>query len=592
MTALEQLFRDLSTPPHNIEAEQCLIGAVLLNNDVFRRVSTIVEAEHFFVPEHVEIWLTVAAMANKGHAATPVTLKDYLSGEPILGMGQMAYLAHLAAQMGTVSNAKEYARTIHDLYARRQVIEGALQVVRRAQHAPVDATAESIFNDLETHVSAARPVIGDAATDFEAFGDIPVDEVYEAYRNGGADLIGLSTGIPRLDDLVGGLAPSDLIIIGGRPAMGKTALATGIAVAIARRAAEDAAKLGGPPKPVCFSSLEMSGSQLKQRVLAGMAGVSSRKLRRGSATGEEIKAFANAEADFRHLPLHIDHTGGLTIAQLKLRVRSFAKKRGGISLLVIDYLQLLSGTSKTANRTQELTEITTGLKALAKELEIPIIALSQLSRSVEERDNKRPVLKDLRESGSIEQDADIVMFVYREEYYLVEGRPRDNPEAEGAWFAKMNRWKGIGEVIVAKNRHDSVGSVELGFEGQHTRFTNEPEWRSPDPEEARKTAKRIVLSPHGKALKEILHELAVSIGRRPTQSDRTHKPALPAAAMLIDRDEVKKLFIERVVVDLNEAEQRRKLQSAADNLRNADLTANFTDATGRNWVYLVELIAE
>ena len=923
--------------PSNVDLECDLIGSILVSNDAYRKVSTIVQADHFAEPAHQQIWSVLAAQIEKGHAATPITLKTYLGDGDFGGITPMAYLARLASASTGARGAPDYARMLRDLYLRRQMIRLGESLIAQAADCPVSATGESLFADVERDLEALRPVVSSEDADFQAFGGIATTEVYEAYQNQ-RGFVGLSTGLSRLDEVLNGLQNSDLIIIAGRPASGKaqpmdamvrtldgwtrmgdltvgtklashdgrpsevlgiypqgerpvfdvafsdgrstkacaehlwrvtyrdweeprvittaklaemltrkryqkrlsielvtgdfgldrdmpihpwllgmilgngrisgslrlstrdeenlsrvdqhlppgmalsrkdtgthsirqigewrqsgnwgvnpnpmvtflrslglsdegchtmfvppiylqgsrqnrvallqglmdsnglvekagsaqfmttspqlahdvqylvrslgglcriapkattythrgqkltgrlayrcnlrhhdvsvlfanstkraaatrgrntsvrlsvasvtpagttetqcirvshpdrtyvtddyvvthnTSLVTNIGVHVAQHVLaqrEAGVRLG----PVGFSSLEMGSAQLKQRILADMASVPLQKLLKGRGDREEMEAFMRAEQDFKRLPLMIDATGGLTIAQLKLRARSL-KRRHGLSLLIVDYLQLLSGTGKRDNRVGEVTEITMGLKALAKELDVPIIALSQLSRRVEERDDKRPMLSDLRESGSIEQDADSVIFVYREEYYLQQAKPREDGDAMNRWYAQMAKFEGVAEAIVAKNRHGAAGTVELGFEGQFTRFTNEPRFRAPDPEEARQTAQRIVLTSHGKALKEILQELAVNIGRRPTAEDLAHKATLPKGALLIDREEVKKLFAERVVVDLTDAEGRRKLQSASDNLRNAKLTGNYTNPESQNFIYLVELIAE
>lgn len=578
--------------PHNVDMEQALIGAVLANNDVFMRVSAIVETEHFHEEIHQAIWSVMAALIGKGQVANPITLKTYL-GNPELapGVTLMNYLVRISTDVALGrANAASYANTVRDLFLRRQIIEMANNLLGVAYEAPVDATAETIFGDAERAIEGLRPAVQKDEGGFCDFGDVPSDDVYDAYQRQ-AGIVGLSTGLSRLDDILGGLQNSDLIIVAGRPAMGKTALATGIAVTVARHVRarrEEGQDLG----PVGFFSLEMSRKQLKTRVVCDMANVSARKLLRGDGDNAEMTAYAHAERDLANLPLVIDETGALSIASLKLRARAL-KKRRGLSLLVVDYLQLLTGSDKKSrdhNRTQEVTEITTGLKALAKELEIPIIALSQLSRKVEERDDKRPMLSDLRESGSIEQDADRVIFVYREEYYVQNAKPREEGEALSRWYARMAKWEGVAEAIVAKNRHGTVGTATLGFVGEFTRFTPEPPWRSADPEEAR--SKKVTLTDHGMALREILRELATVVGTRPTAEDLSARPGLPDRALLIPRDEVKKVFFERVVADLPPAEGARKLQAAADNLRRHKLTESLANSEGVKVVYLVELIAE
>jgi replicative DNA helicase len=575
--------------PSNVDLEGDLIGSILVSNDVYRKVSTIVQADHFAEPAHQQIWSVLAAQIEKGHAATPITLKTYLGDGDFGGITPMAYLARLASASTGARGAQDYARMVRDLYLKRKLIRLGEAIISIAADSPVAATGESLFADVERDLEALRPVVTAEDADFMEFGGISTTEVYDAYQNQ-RGFVGLSTGLSRLDEVLNGLQNSDLIIIAGRPASGKTSLVTNIGVHVAQHVLaqrEAGVRLG----PVGFSSLEMNSAQLKQRILADMASVSLQKLLKGRADRDDMEAFMRAEEQFKRLPLMIDATGGLTIAQLKMRARSL-KRRHGLSLLIVDYLQLLSGTGKRDNRVSEVTEITMGLKALAKELDVPIIALSQLSRRVEERDDKRPMLSDLRESGSIEQDADSVIFVYREEYYLQQSKPREDGDAMNRWYAQMAKFEGVAEAIVAKNRHGAAGTVELGFEGQFTRFTNEPRFRAPDPNEAREIAQRIVLTSHGKALKEILQELAVNIGRRPNTEELAHKPTLPKGALLIDREEVKRLFVERVVVDLTDTEGRKKLQAAVDNLRNAKLTGNYTNPEKQNFVYLVELIAE
>jgi replicative DNA helicase len=579
------------TLPFNIDVEQALIGAVLLNNDAFMKVSAIVATEHFHEEMHQAIWSTIAAIIGKGQVATPVTLKTYL-GNPEFGEGKtlLSYMTGLATSATTVMNAPSYARTVRDLHLRRELVAMSERLASIAYEAPVEATAETIFAESERALEALRPSVQKDDEGFYSFDDISTAEVHEAYKEQ-RGIVGMSTGLPRLDEVLNGLQNSDVIVVAGRPGMGKSALASNIAVSAARYL-KSRAEAGDEPGVVGFSSLEMSGAQIKHRIISDMASVSAKKLLKGLATAEEMQAFVDAERDLRGLPLQIDQTGGLSIGQVKMRARAL-KKRRGLKLLVIDYLQLLSGNERKGrdvNRTQEVTEITTGLKALAKELNIPIIALSQLSRDVEKRDDKRPMLADLRESGSIEQDADAVVFIYREEYYLRNAKPREEGEALGHWYAKMNKWEGVAEVHVAKNRHGSTGTVELGFVGEFTRFTPEPPHRFADPEEAR--TKKVTLTDHGMALREILRELSSVFGTRPTIADIEAKPGLPPNAMLIPRDEAKKVFFERVVADLPPAEGARKLQAASDNLRRHKLTESFNNSEGTKVVYLVELIAE
>lgn len=576
--------------PRNIEAEAALIGAVLLKNDAFLKASAIVTEEHFSEEMHANVWAVISALIGKGQVANPILLKTYL-GNPDFGEGRslLGYLTDITmAASSNYATAESYARTVRDTALMRSLIEVGGQLQDVAYEAPVEMTAELLFAEAESKLEALRPAVQKEDNGFVNFDDISLTEIYEAYQNK-RGIVGLSTGLPRLDNVMNGLQPSDLIILAGRPAMGKTALATGAGVAVARRLRDE-----NQSGVVGFFSLEMSAAQLKHRVVSDMASVQASKLAKGEASEEEMQRFVDADRELRGLPLHIDKTGGLSIAQVKMRARMLHKRRG-LRLLIIDYLQLLTGTpnrGRDYNRTQEVTEITTGLKALAKELNIPIIALSQLSRKVEERPDKRPMLQDLRESGSIEQDADMVLFVFREEYYERQNKPREEGERLAEWARKMDRIRGVAEVNVAKNRHGPAEIVELGWMGEFTRFTNEPPWRMVDPEEARQKAKTVQLTKHGSAMRDILKELAVAVGRRPTDKELKHRAWLPHNALLVVRSEVVEEMRAKILVDLNDTEFRRAMQAAADNLRHAGLTKVYKDEEDVAWIYLVEIIGE
>jgi replicative DNA helicase len=466
------------TPPANVEAEQALLGAILINNDAYDRVSDFLKAEHFVEEIHRRIYEIAGSLIRAGKLASPITLKTHL-GEHDLGGGLTVpqYLARLAVEATTIINANDYGRAIHDLSVRRELIQIGEDVVNVAYDAPVDSTPRDQIEEAEKRLYQIAED-GRYGGGFQKFSEalkIAVDMAAKAYERDG-HLSGVATGLDDLDHKMGGLQASDLIIVAGRPGMGKTALATNMAFNIAK-AYRGEVKPDGTTQTVNggivgFFSLEMSSEQLATRIIAEQSGVPSYKIRRGDITEQEFHLVSQAMLDMQQIPFYIDQTGGISIAQLTARARRLKRQRG-LDVLVVDYLQLLSGSkAKSDNRVQELTEITTGLKALAKELAVPILALSQLSRQVEQRDDKRPQLSDLRESGSIEQDADVVIFVYREEYYLKNKEPRPGTEEHIAWMAEMERAHGRAEVILGKQRHGPTGMVELSFEAELTRFGN------------------------------------------------------------------------------------------------------------------------
>jgi replicative DNA helicase len=478
-----KLAPDAPTPayrsaPHNIEAEQALLGAILVNNDAFYRVSDFLESKHFFEPIHQTLFDTAGSLIRMGKVATPVTLKTFLPAETdISGMTVGQYLARLAAEATTIINAHDYGRTVYDHAIRRDLIRIGEDMVNVAFDAPVDFAPRTQIEDAERRLYELAES-GRYDGGFQRFSQaltVAVDMAAKAFQRDGK-LSGIATGLRDLDTKMGGLQPSDLIIVAGRPGMGKTALATNIAynVAKAHRAEVQA---DGTMKSVNggvvgFFSCEMSAEQLATRILAEQTGIASSTIRRGGISETDFDKIRDYSIELQSLPLFVDETGGLSISQLTARARRL-KRQKGLDLIVVDYIQLLQGSNKRSDsRVQEVTEITTSLKALAKELNVPIIALSQLSRQVESRDDKRPQLSDLRESGSIEQDADVVMFVFREEYYLANKEPRvGTPEYE-KWQLDMSLVHGKAEVIIGKQRHGPTGTVELQFEGQFTRFSD------------------------------------------------------------------------------------------------------------------------
>jgi replicative DNA helicase len=478
-----KLAPDAGTPvyrsaPHNIEAEQSLLGAILVNNDAFYRVSDFLEQGHFFEPIHQTIFETAGSLIRMGKVATPVTLKTFVPADTdIGGMTVGQYLARLAAEATTIINAQDYGRTIYELALRRDLIRIGEDMVNVAFDAPVDFAPRAQIEDAERRLYELAES-GRYEGGFQRFAQamkVALDMAANAYQRDGK-LSGIATGLRDLDTKMGGLQRSDLVILAGRPGMGKTALATNIAFNIAK-AHQAEVQPDGTMKSVNggivgFFSCEMSAEQLATRILAEQTKIASSQIRRGGINQGEFDRIRDYTIQLEHLPLYVDETGGISISQLTARARRL-KRQKGLDILVIDYIQLLQGSGKRSdNRVQEVTEITTNLKALAKELNIPIIALSQLSRQVENRDDKRPQLSDLRESGSIEQDADVVMFVYREEYYLANKEPRPGTPEHEKWQLEMDLALGKAEVIIGKQRHGPTGTVELHFEGQFTRFSD------------------------------------------------------------------------------------------------------------------------
>ena len=463
-------------PPHNLEAEQALLGAILVNNEAIDRVSNFLKPAHFFDALHARIYETASKLILSGKRATPITLKTFFQADsPVGELSVPQYLGRLAANATTIINAEDYGRTIYDLAIRRQLIGIGEGMVNAAYDAHIDAPPSVQIEEAEQQLYELAET-GKYGTGFEPFTSALTDAIEmaaNAYRRDGG-LSGLATGFNDLDHRMGGLQPSDLIIIAGRPSMGKTALATNIAYHVAKSYAPSSdgeTALDGAV--VGFFSLEMSAEQLATRIISEQAYIPSERIRRGRIDSDQFDRIVEVSQELQNLPLYIDQTGGITVAQLAARARRLKRQRD-LGFIVVDYLQLLSGSSRRAaeGRVQEVSEITTCLKALAKELHVPILALSQLSRQVEQREDKRPQLADLRESGSIEQDADVVLFVFREEYYVERRQPRENTEEHKQWMAEMEMVTGKAEVIIGKQRHGPTGTVQLQFTPEFTRFSN------------------------------------------------------------------------------------------------------------------------
>lgn len=471
-------IQSAETMPNSIEAEQQLLGAILTNNDIYDRVASIIGPKHFYDPVHARIFEIAAARIAKNNLASPVTLKAFMEDdEGLKELGGPAYLARLAGAAISAFAVRDYAQMIYDLAVRRDLISLGRDIAAKA--ASVDVANEPREQIVEAEQALYKLAEqGQTESGFQSFLKAVTDAVNVAnaayQRDGG--LSGVSTGLIDMDKKLGGLHPSDLLILAGRPSMGKTSLATNIAFNVAkaykRGTLPDGTEGAVDGGVVGFYSLEMSAEQLAARILSEASEIPSQQIRSGDMTEQEFRRFVDAAKALEACPLYIDDTPALPISQLAARARRL-KRTHGLDVLIIDYLQLVRGTGKNENRVNEISEITMGLKAIAKELHIPVIALSQLSRQVENREDKRPQLSDLRESGSIEQDADVVMFVFREEYYKEREKPGDHElDKMAIWQEEMERLHGRAEVVIGKQRHGPIGTVELSFEGRFTRFGN------------------------------------------------------------------------------------------------------------------------
>ncbi len=470
----------LNQIPHNLEAEQALLGALLFDNAAFERLSDQLQARHFYEPFHSRLFAAVEDFIKKGHMAEPIVMMErFKQDSAFQELGGLRYLADLVDRAPPAANAREYGRLIYDLALRRELIRIGGDMAAGATHGDAHRTARDQIEAAEQQLYSLAET-GSASSGFRPFAEAlrgAVEMAAEAFsRDGG--LAGLSTGLMDLDQKLGGLHPSDLLILAARPSMGKTALAVNIAFNVARNYAwepqPDGTRKTVNGGVVAFYSLEMSAEQLAMRLLADVSGVSSDRLRKGEIDASEFGRVRDGAFEVQNAPMHIDDTGGLSLAKLTARARRL-KRQHGLDLIVVDYLQLITvgeGGSRTDNRVQEVSQITQGLKALAKELSVPVIALSQLSRQVESREDKRPQLSDLRESGSIEQDADVVMFIYREAYYKGRAEPREGSPEHLEWQEEMDRIRNVAEVILGKQRHGPIGTVKLHFNEDTTRFGN------------------------------------------------------------------------------------------------------------------------
>ena len=453
--------------PSNLEAEQALLGSILVNNDIIDEVSNIINSTSFYDPAHTKIYEVIEVLNNKGMIANPITLKNYFEKDDMLNeVGGTEYLVKLTRFSGSTKQAIDYAKVIHEMYLRRELVlisdnlsSETLNAKEQSAEKIIESTEKSLF-DL-----AERGSFSQSFLKFNQALDQTIEMATLAMKND-QGIVGVPTGLTDLDEKLGGLHKSDLVILAGRPSMGKTALATNIAYHAAQTLISRQEK-----SSIAFFSLEMSSEQLSTRILSEQARIKSDDIRRGKVSEEEINRYIETSRNIYNLPLYIDETPAITIATLSNRARRI-KRLFGLSLIVVDYIQLMraSSTNRNDGRVQEISEITQGLKALAKELGVPVLALSQLSRAVETRDDKQPQLSDLRESGSIEQDADVVMFVYREAYYLERKQPKLGSIEHAEWQSKMNDVNGLADIILGKQRHGPTGTVKVEFEGIYTKF--------------------------------------------------------------------------------------------------------------------------
>ena len=450
--------------PNNIEAEQSVLGSILLQNEIFDDISTIISNQNFYDPMHQKIFSAIEKLIFSGMLANPITLKNYFENEKD-DINVPDYLVKITKFSASTRQAIEYSKLIYDLFVKRQLIKISEDIIDSAKLNDLDQNGQTIIENSEKVLFdlAEKGNFSSSLVKFDQAMNQTIEMASNAYKNE-EGIVGVPSGLTDLDDRLGGLHKSDLIIIAGRPSMGKTALATNIAFNAAKKIQDDARK-----SSVAFFSLEMSSEQLSTRILAEQSRIRSNDIRRGKISEEQFDKFLETSKNIAELPLYIDETPAISVAALSNRARRI-KRLYGLDMVVVDYIQLMSAPNFKEGRVQEISKITQGLKALAKELSVPVLALSQLSRAVEQRDEKKPLLSDLRESGSIEQDADVVMFVYREAYYLQGKEPRPATVEHAEWQAKMNDISHLAEILISKQRHGPIGSVKLEFESHFTKF--------------------------------------------------------------------------------------------------------------------------
>ena len=450
--------------PNNIEAEQSVIGSVLVSNEIFDEINMMVASKNFYDPMHQKIFAAIEKLIYSGMLANPITLKNHFENEKD-EINIPEYLVKITKFSTSSRQTIEYSKLIYDLFVKRELIKISENIIDTAQLNDLDQDGQSIIEDFEKSLFdlAEKGSFSSSLVKFDEAMKMTIEMASNAYKND-EGIVGVPTGLTDLDDRLGGLHKSDLLIIAGRPSMGKTALATNIAFNAAKKIQDD-----GRKSTIAFFSLEMSSEQLSTRILAEQSRIKSNDIRRGRISEDQFDKFIETSKNISELPLYIDETPAISIAALSNRARRI-KGLYGLDMVVVDYIQLMRAANFRDGRVQEISEITQGLKALAKELSVPVLALSQLSRAVESRDIKKPQLADLRESGSIEQDADVVMFVYREAYYLEKLEPRPATVEHAEWQSKMNEVSNLAEIIIGKQRHGPTGNIMLEFEPMFTKF--------------------------------------------------------------------------------------------------------------------------
>ena len=462
LSIVKDTFKEL---PNNIEAEQAVIGSILVQNETFDEINTIVSSVNFYDPMHQSIFSAIESLIYKGMLANPITLKNYFENEKD-ELNVPEYLVKVTKFSTPTRQAIEYSRIIYDMFVRRELIKISENTIDAAKLNTLDANGQNIIENSERLLFdlAEKGSFNSSLVKFDEAMKLTIEMAKTAYQNE-EGIVGVPTGLTDLDDRLGGLHNSDLIIIAGRPSMGKTALATNIAFHAAEKLLQN-----GKKSSIAFFSLEMSSEQLSTRILAEQARIKSNDIRRGKISDEQFDKFIETSKNISELPLFIDETPAISIAAMSNRARRI-KRLWGLEMIIVDYIQLMTGSINNRDgRVQEISQITQGLKAIAKELRVPVVALSQLSRAVEQRDDHKPQLSDLRESGSIEQDADVVMFVYRAAYYLQRKEPQAATVEHAEWQAKMSEIAHLAQIMIAKQRHGPIGNIDLEFEEMFTKF--------------------------------------------------------------------------------------------------------------------------